>query len=799
MKATRDESWDIWEEENSKGIDFAKVLQKIKAYWPLSLLGALIMTGLALLYLYKANPVYNVKAAVLIQDSEKKGSGKGNMLNSLQDLGLLNGASNVNNEQMVITSYPLIEEVVTDLQLYLQFFTHEKIRKQPVYKDDLPFKATITNFDLSRLSKKQKDDLNYTLTWDNSGYNITSENQTWKGNWGTPLLMPFGHLILQPNDLTKHSESEKSFYFTVQPIGAAANNYANALTTEIPNKQTSIINLQLRTTLPRQGTDMLNALISAYQASTVDDNNQLNDSTLTFINERLSVVGKELDSIEIKIQGFKQQNRLTDLPMQSQALIDNMGKQDQELNAQLVQLSMVNSMMDYLVANRSNPRVIPASLVVNNPSIAAAIDNYNRLLTQKERLQLSATNDNPVIQNIDEQLGGLQKSIFSGLESIKLSLSTGISKMKQQNASLTGVMREVPAIERTFGDFTRQQNIKRELYLFLLQKREESLIAKSSTLSNSRVIAPARADYTPVSPKRDLILFGALILGLLAPFGIDKIIHLFNNKIRTRADLEAKTSLPVIGEIGHKNESELIVVSHQSRSLVAEQLRVLRANIQFLFTQKEQKVIMVTSTVSGEGKTFISSNLATVFALTNKKVVLMELDLRKPKVMKGLDISATKGFTQYVIGKCEIEDIIIPSGINENLFVIPAGAIPPNPSELILHERTEALFTYLRTNFDFIVIDTTPNIVSDAQLLGKYADATLFLVRLDYTLKEHIDMIQNLTKDEKLPRVNLVVNDIKPKRYGGSYYGYGYGYGYGDYLPVEQKKSFLKRLAYKTK
>jgi tyrosine-protein kinase Etk/Wzc len=225
--------------------------------------------------------------------------------------------------------------------------------------------------------------LTYTLTWDNSGYNIASENRTWKGNWGTPLLMPFGHLTLLPNNLTKNAASEKGFYFTVRPIGAAANNYANALTTEIPNKQTSIINLQLRTTLPRQGTDMLNALISAYQASTVDDNNQLNDSTLTFINERLSIVGKELDSIEIKIQGFKQQNRLTDLPMQSQALIDNMGKQDQELNAQSVQLSMVNSMMDYLVANRNNPRVIPASLVVNNPSISAAIDNYNRLLAQK--------------------------------------------------------------------------------------------------------------------------------------------------------------------------------------------------------------------------------------------------------------------------------------------------------------------------------------------------------------------------------------------------------------------------------
>lgn len=781
MKVSKEGALDIWEEDESKAIDFSKILRKVKSYWPLSLLGAVLLGAGAMFYLYRTNPVYNVKASILIQDNDKKGGGSGNMLSSLQDLGLLSGASNVNNEQMVITSYPLVEQVVKDQQLFLSFSAKEGLRQAPMHKSQLPFKAEVVDFNISQLSSKQKEDLKYAIVWNNAGFTLKSESGESNGQWNTPLQMPFGRLVLQQNNLTANWPKGKTVLLNIKSIEAVTEYLNNNISADIPNKQTSIINLTLPTTLPQQGQDVLNGLLSSYQNSTVDDNNQLNDSTLTFINQRLSIVGKELDSIEVKIQHFKQANQLADLPMQSQALVDNLSKRDQELNAQQVQLSMVNTLIDYVKSNRGNPRVIPASLVVNNENISSAITDYNRILAQKERLQLSATNENPVMQNLDEQLIGLQSSIFSGLESIRLTLSSGINKVQSQNASLEGLMRQVPAKERAFGDFSRQQLIKRELYLFLLQKREESMLAKSSTLANSRVIAPARSENNPISPKRKLILFGAVLIGLILPFGFDSLYNLFNSKVRTREDIDQNSALPVLGEIGHKTEDKLVIVTTSARNLVAEQFRVLRANIQFLLTNKTDKVIMVTSSVSGEGKSFISSNLATVFALTDKKVVLLEMDLRKPKISSGLGLNVKKGFSHYVIGKAEIEDIIVPSGVNENLFVIPAGTIPPNPSELILHQRTDALFAYLRTKFDFIIVDTTPNIVSDAQLLSKHADATLYVVRLEHTQKDQLKLINNLKLGEKLPRLNLVVNDIKPKRYGGDYYSYGYSYGYGYY------------------
>jgi len=781
MKVSKEGALDIWEEDESKPVDFSKIVRKVKAYWPLSVLCAVLLAGAAMLYLYKTNPVYNVKASILIQDHDKKGGNSGNMLSSLQDLGLLNGASNVNNEQMVLTSYPLVEQVVKEQQLYLSFTCKEGLRQTPLHPSRLPFKAEVVDFDLSKLSNSKKEDLKYNITWNNSGFTLTSPAKEWKGQWNTPLQMPFGRLVLQQNERTASWAKDKSIHLSVNAIDVVTEQYANNISTEIPNKQTSIINLTLPTTLPQQGMDVLNGLLYSYQNSTVMDNNQLNDSTLTFINQRLSIVGKELDSIEIKIQHFKQANQLADITMQSQALVQNMSQRDQELNKQQVQLSMINSLIDYVKSNRGNPRVIPASLVVDNSSISSAITDYNRLLAQKERLQLSATNENPVVQNLDEQLTGLQRSIFSGLESIRLTLTSGINKVQSQNASLEGVMRNVPAKEREFGDFSRQQLIKRELYLFLLQKREESMLAKSSTLANSRVISPARAENKPISPKRSLILAGAVLIGLILPFGFDTLRNMLNTKVRTREDIEQNSGLPVLGEIGHKTEDQLVIVSNSTRNMVAEQFRVLRANIQFLLTSNTDKVIMVTSSVSGEGKSFISTNLATVFAHTDKKVVLLEMDLRKPKITAGLGLKANKGFSHYVIGKAEIEDIIIPSGVNDNLFVIPTGTIPPNPSELILHPRTEALFAYLRTKFDFIIVDTTPNIVSDAQLISKHADITLYIARLEHTQKDQLKLIHNLKLDEKLPRLNLVVNDIKPKRYGGDYYSYGYGYGYGYY------------------
>lgn len=787
MEISRDNSWNMWEEKEVHTTDLSKITRKIKAYWPYCILCALILTVGALLYLYKTNPYYNVNASILIQDNDKKGAGSGNLISSLQDVGLISSSDNVYNEQTIITSYPLVENVVNDLQLYLQFSIKENIRNAPLYKANLPFRADVLSYSLENSTASSNQNDAYTINWSNNNeYTVKSDNGSWKGTWGRPLQLPFGTILFQKNNLTEKWEKEKSIDFIALPVSEISDRIASNLTAKVPDKQTNIINLTLQTTTPQLGVDVLNALISSYQFSTVSDNNKLNDSTLKFISQRLVIVGKELDSIETKIQVFKQKNKLANLPKQSDVLVDNASQQDRELNSQMVQLSMINSLIEYLDANTENPRVIPASLVINDNTLSRTIDEYNRLLSTRERLSLSVTRENPVFQNLEQQLAHLQKSIRSGLSTVKQTLTTGIDKMKQRNASLAGMIHEVPPVEKEFGNFSRQQAIKRDLYLFLLQKREESLLAKSSTLANSRIIAPARASKNPIKPKRGLILLSAVLAGLLLPFGYDRTAALFNTKIRTKDDITTRTDIPIVGEIGHKKDNEPFIVADKVRSLVAEQFRTLRTNLQFLLTQKTCQTIIVTSLTSGEGKTFISSNLAAIFGLTDKRIVLLEMDLRRPQIMNRLGLKSRKGFTQYIIGKAEIEEIILPSKFDKNVSIIPAGIIPPNPVELILHKRTDDLFKYLRANYDLIIIDTAPNIVSEPQLLAKYADISLFIVRTNHTHKDMIKQIREQNSVNKLPRLNLVVNGIKARRYGGNYYSYS-NYNYGYYHPKRRK------------
>lgn len=778
MKTPKQNGWDVWDEEITTHTDFSKIIRKIKTYWPLSVLCAGVLMVFAFLYLYKTSPVYNVSASILIQDNEKKAGSGGGFISSLQDIGLLRVSDNVHNEQMIITSYPLVEKVVTDMQLFMQFSVKERMRNVSLYKNDLPFQVDMVGFDAEKVSGGSSGE-KYQIEWADDSYTVSTENERLTGKWNVPLQLKFGKLVLQKNDLTAQWPRDRVVTMYVMSETEITDRIVANLSAGIPNKQTNIINLSLQTTTPQMGVDVLNALIASYQSSTVNDNNKLNDSTLTFINQRLLIVGNELDSIEIGIQNFKQKNQLTNLLKQSDVLVENLSKKDQELNAQVVQLSMIEALIDHLDENKQNPRVIPASLIVHDQTLTQAVESYNRLLTSRERFELSATSENPIVKNIDDQLNGLQKSIRSGLETIKSTLAIGIEKVRQQSNSLTGMMREVPAVEREFGNFNRQQTIKRDLYLFLLQKREESLLAKSSTIANSRIIGPARASKNPIKPKRHLILLSSVLIGLFLPFGYDRVLNIFNTKIRTKDEIKAITNLPIVGEIGCKKDEEGVILPNNSRTLIAEQFRALRTNLQFLLTQDACNTILITSATSGEGKTFVSSNLASIFGLTDKRIVLLEMDLRRPQIMKNFGLRARKGFSQYVIGKAELEEIVIPSKINSNVFIVPAGTIPPNPSELLLHHRTQELFLYLKEHFDLIIIDTTPALVSDAHLLAKYADATLYILRVNHTEKDQLKQMNSQELADKLPRLNLVVNGIKPKQYGnGSYNTEYYDYAY---------------------
>lgn len=779
-----------WQEtEDDARINFPKIIHKIKINWIYCLLCGGLLISVAYLYLYVTNPVYNSVATVLIKDNNNQmASQKGGGISTLQDLGLIPSSSNVNNELQIITSYPLILKVVEDLQLYLQFSTDKNFRKLPLYKNTLPFKTAINDFNSDNLVE---DELKYDIYLNvDGGYKVICKDEQWIGKWNKPLKLPFGQFTLYENSLSSTWNSAQAINLVVSNISSVSDVYQKAIQTEISDKQSSIISLSLATLIPQQGNDILNKLLNVYQIADVEDNKHITDSTIHFINSRLVLVGHELDSIETEIQTFKQNNNLADLTAQSQSLISNSGITEQNFANQRVQLSVIKSLIEYMDANKDNPRVVPTSLAISNGGVSDLINKYNSLLLQKQRLLLSATDDNPVVLNLNEQLTSLKDDIVLGLYSIKHSLEAGLAEIEGNAHGIENLIRQIPAKERTFVEYSRQQSIKQELYLYLLQKREESLISKSSTISNVRIIAPGRTEARPLSPNKKIILAGSWILGLLLPFIIATLKTLANVKIRTKEDIETGTKVPILAEILHNDVVKSgIVVSPKSRDLLVEQFRILRTDLNFLLNKEDEKVILFTSSMPNEGKSFVSLNLSAMIAYSGKKVIILELDLRRPKLSRGLLGRNERGFSDYAIGKAEIDDIIFPVENHPGLFIMPSGAIPPNPAELILLDRTREMFSKLREKFDYIIIDTTPYIVADAHLLGKYSDVTLYLVRVGYTYKDQLKQIEKLFFEMKLPRMNLLINDVNNKR-SSNYYGYGnYGYGYG-YETYFDKKNF---------
>jgi len=761
--------------------DFTKVFHDIRTKWPYCVLCAVLMVALAGIYLYMANPTYKAMATVLIKDNNGQSSSQqNNGISSLQSVGLFPRSSNVDNEREILVSYPLIHQVVTDLQLNLSFSSYKNFKSEPLYGESLPFKISVVGFTIANLDAQQ---LNYEFHLiGNSGFVISSDGHVWKGNWNEPVQLPIGKVTLVKNLTSKNWDAARGIKMEVSSINAVADSYKENISADISDKQTSIIKLSINTTIPQQGIDIMNGLIHSYQLSNIDDNNRIADSSIEFINNRLLTVGAELDSIEGNIQHFKQRNDLADLPSQSQSLISNAGANSKDLAAQQVQLSITNSLIDYMQSQNGNNRVIPASLTINDGNLTTIIDSYNKLLLQKERALLSATSDHPVVKNLDNQIQSLRNDMISGLNSIKYSLQAGISSMQKNEGALNSKIRKVPEQERTFMEFSRQQSIKQELFLFLLQKREESLIAKSSTVSNARIVAPGHVAVKPVAPNKKLIISFATLLGLGMPFVISFFRNLTNLKVETKEEIESNTQTPVLAEILHngKRLDNGFVVTHSSRDEVAEQFRLLRTDLNYLLPDICQKVILCTSYMPNEGKSYVALNLSAMLAFSGKKVVIIDLDLRKPKLAERLNLRYEKGFSHYAIGNASINEIIYPVEGNSNLSFIPSGAIPPNPAELLSTEQTKLLFENLKESFDYIVIDSAPCIVSDARLLSKYADLTLFLVRLGTTYKEVLKQIQELYLEEKFPNLNLVVNDLNRKK-GKFYHGYhniksDYGY-----------------------
>ncbi|WP_343522479.1 polysaccharide biosynthesis tyrosine autokinase [Pedobacter sp.] len=768
------------EEDN---INIKDIISKLLDKWPWFAISIFTCLLIAFLYGRYTPPVYSINAKVLVNDDEK-GGGLGKQAGSLMDLGGILGSKNsVDNEAEILKTRFLMEQVVRDMQLNIVYLKKSGLISRELYHS--PFKLTIlkgvdtiysTKFEVKKVSANR--------------LMISSKNFEKEVSWGEPFMVKnVGTLKIEPNDLGKMDDG--TYYVAVASIDSRVADLSKQLSVGVSNKQVSIIDIGFSYSVPKKGEDILNTLIDKYTGSNLKDKNSIADSTYKFIKERLNKIASELGDVENKVESFKQKNQLADMSEQGKQLVQNTGEFSIELAKAETQVNVLNDLEHYLLDENSNKRVFPSSLLPQDLVFSNLMSQYNALLVEREKQLLSVTEESPFVQNIDKQIIGLRGDILSNIRSTKNSYIQTRNKLKSQLKAAEGQISGVPEIEKNYLKLARNQQIKQELYIFLMQKAEETAISKTSNISIAKIIDPPKAQVFPISPKKSIVYLAGLFLGLVLPIAVIFVVNLLNTTISTKEDITSLTRVPVIGEISHNTSEDNLIVANQGRSAISEQFRALRTNLSFYLKNGSENVILLTSSMSGEGKSFTAINLGNILALAGKKVLLMELDLRKPGLSVKLGVSNEVGFSNYTISDdIKIENIIKPLGINKNMFIISSGPLPPNPAETLLSEHTPKLMQELKRRFDYIILDAPPiGIITDAQLLSVYADVTLYLVRQKVTQKDQLAIVEELYQNKKMKNIGIVVNDIISK-----YYGYGYGYGtYGE----KTDKSIWQKMRFK--
>ncbi|WP_316842232.1 polysaccharide biosynthesis tyrosine autokinase [Pedobacter gandavensis] len=770
--------------ENSDGLDIKQLLLRLLDNWYWIALSVFLCMALSYLYGKYKTPYYKISARVLVND-EKKGSGLSGGGDLLGDLGgLLGTKSTVDNEAEILKTRHLMEEVVKDMNLNVTYYRKGAIKNVELYESPYQVKI-LTPQDTIKATEVQVSFV------EKGKVAITADGLDTLVAFDRSFTIPEVGVVQVVENPTVPPGNE-NYNFKIMSVDARVIDLMTALTVEVKNKQVTIIDLALNHPVPKKGEDILGKLIEKYVEANLKDKNEVADSTVKFIQNRLVHISGELGGLEGNIQNFKQKNNLADMSEQSKLLVQTTGQYVNELGKIETQISVLSSLQDYLKDEGKNKKVLPSSLIPTDMVFNGVVEKYNALTLERARRMIGVTESNPSIQLMDKEIANARADIETNIGSTLNGFVITRNRINDQMKKAEGQVRNVPQMERNYLNLARQQQIKQELYIFLMQKSEETAISKTANIANSRTIDPAKSEIKPFSPKKAFVYLFGLIAGLAIPLGLMYLKDLLNDKVQLKEDVTKATKAPVIGEISHQDEN--MAIANSSRSAISEQFRALRTNLSFFFKNKNEKVILLTSSMSGEGKSFIAINLGHILALANKKVLLMELDLRKPGLSAKLKLPGTVGFTNYIANpELKISDIIMPLKIQENLFMVSSGPIPPNPAELLLSERTQSLMEELKEQFDYIIIDAPPiGIVTDAQLMASYADVCIYVVRQNYTLKQQLTIVEDLQKSQKMKGLSIVINDIQATK------GYGYGYSYGDYGTSPQKTGFFSKL-FKTK
>lgn len=765
--------------EAEGNLNIRALLNKLVSGWYWLLIFVFIGLISSFLYMNYTAPTYQVNAKLLVNDDEKGGN-LGKQANALMDLGgLMSGKNSVDNEAEILKTRFLMEQVVRDMQLNIIYSKKQGLMTQELYES--PLKLTIIkandSIETTKLEVKKISDSKINVKAKKFSKDVLLGQEFSIKDVGTVSISPTSSKFIDENmTITLYSIDERVAAMMKQ------------LSVSVINKQVSIIDLSLVYTLPRKGEDILNKLINQYIITNLKDKNSIADSTGKFIKQRISAIASELGDVENDVESFKERNKLADMSEQGKALVQSTSELTTDLSKAESQVIILTDLENYMKDSAKNKRVFPASLLPQDMVFSGLMNQYNALLIEREKQLLSVTEESPFIKNIDEQIMQMRAGILANIQSTKNSFVVSRDKLRSQLEQAQGQIGGVPQIEKNYLKLARNRDIKQELYIFLMQKAEETAISKTSNISVAKLIDPPKANNIPISPRTNVVYLIGILLGLIVPSSIIIIGDMLKTTIATKEDITNFTTVPVIGEISHNSENDNLVVANQGRSAISEQFRALRTNLSFYLKNVDEKIILLTSSMSGEGKSFTAINLGNILALAGKKVLLMELDLRKPGLSAKLGVNNDIGFSNYTIdSNVKIQDIVKPLAANKNMFIISSGPLPPNPAETIMSEHTPELIKELKNQFDYIIMDAPPvGIITDAQLLAIYADMTLYIVRQKITKKDQIKIVDDLYRNNKMKKIAIVVNDIVTKIYG---YGYGYG-SYGE----ERNDSLLSKI-----
>lgn len=793
-------------ESKEENIDVKELLFKYLIHWPW-FVGAVVACLIAAwVYLHISTPVYNISATVLIKD-DKKGGGAG-MLSGLESLGLdgmISSSQNIDNEIEVLRSKTIAKEVVEDLGLYISYVDEDEFPSKNMYKTS-PVQVSLTPQEADLLDKpmvvkmalQPQGSINVNVKIGDDEYQKHFEKlpAVFPTNKGTLAFFQTLDSILPSKKSSKEivgvERTVRNITAVINKPLAVAKGYCGSMTIEPTSKTTSVAVISLKNSNVQRGKDFINKLLEMYNINTNNDKNEVAQKTAEFINERISIISKELGSTEKELESFKRGAGITDLTSDAQIALTGSAEYEKKRVENQTQINLLQDLQKYM--QNEGYEVLPSNIGLQDVNLAAAINRYNEVLVERKRLLRTSTENNPTIINLDTSISAMKENVQVSLDRVLRGLFITKADLDREASRYSRRISEAPGQEREFVSIARQQEIKAGLYLMLLQKREENAITLAATANNAKIIDDAIADDAPVSPKGKMIYLVALVLGVGIPVGVIYLLELTKFKIEGRSDVEKLTNVPIVGDIPLTDEKQgAIAVFENQNNLMSETFRNIRTNLQFML-ENDKKVILVTSTVSGEGKSFISANLAISLSLLGKKVIIVGLDIRKPGLNKVFNIPRKEvGITQYLANpEKNLMDLVQPSDVSKNLYILPGGTVPPNPTELLARDGLDKAIETLKKSFDYVILDTAPvGMVTDTLLIGRVADLSVYVCRADYTHKNEYTLINELAENNKLPKLCTVINglDLKRRKYGyyygygkyGKYYGYGkrYGYGYG--------------------